>query len=206
MHLQAHFVHFLSSANASPIFEGRGGDDLAQELSKALERTFCTGAVDLSSLCVISGKCCWILYVDAVVRLYLSFARRFSCYLFIYLFVYLFIYWTLGWGEWALEPFARVLLTFHRCALFQRSAVLILYIDAVVRWSFARRFSYLSIYLVVYLFIYLFICLFNVRLGSSIIGFVPFHKSVIWHFFLLFLKPGVTSIIILEGKTKRYQQ
>ena len=83
------FLHLLSSANASPIFEGRGGDDLALELSKALERTFCTGAVDLSSLCVISGKCCWILYVDAVVRL--SFARRLS-YLSIYLVNYLFVY------------------------------------------------------------------------------------------------------------------
>ena len=192
MHLQAHFVHFLSSANASPIFEGRGGDDLAQELSKALERTFCTGAVDLSSLCVISGKCCWILYVDAVVRLYLSFARRFSYYLFIYLFVYLFIYWTLGWGEWALEPFARVLLIFHRCALFQRSAVLILYIDAVVRRSFARGFSYLSIYLVVYLFIYLFICLFiylfvYLTLGWGALSLVLFHSiKVLFDIFFYF--------------------
>ena len=206
MHLQAHFVHFLSSANASPIFEGRGGDDLAQELSKALERTFCTGAVDLSSLCVISGKCCWILYVDAVVRLYLSFARRFSCYLFIYLFVYLFIYllnvrvgrmssWTFCTGAADLSSLCVIsekccVDTIHRCC---------------GKMIICKKI-FLFIYLFSCLFIYLFICLFNVMLGSSIIGFVPFHKSVIWHFFLLFLKPGVTSIIILEGKTKRYQQ
>jgi len=55
------------TANASPIFEGRGGDDLALELSCALKRTFCTGALDLKSLGVIPGKACWILHVDALV-------------------------------------------------------------------------------------------------------------------------------------------
>jgi len=55
------------SANASPVFEGRGGDDLALELSKSLERTFCQGSLDLSSLCIIPGKSCWTLYIDALI-------------------------------------------------------------------------------------------------------------------------------------------
>jgi len=55
------------SANASPIFEGRGGDELALELSSALQRTFCNGTLDLSLLGIISSKSCWILYIDALV-------------------------------------------------------------------------------------------------------------------------------------------
>lgn len=55
------------SANASPIFEGRGGDDLALELSCALKRTLSNGAMDMNSLCIIPGKCCWILHIDALV-------------------------------------------------------------------------------------------------------------------------------------------
>ncbi|XP_002157039.2 exosome complex component RRP42 [Hydra vulgaris] len=54
------------SANASPIFEGRGGDELAFELSAALQNTF-SGAIDLEKLCIIPGKACWILYIDALV-------------------------------------------------------------------------------------------------------------------------------------------
>lgn len=55
------------SANASPVFEGRGGHDLALELSGALARTFCHGTLDLHSLCVIPGKTCWVLYIDALI-------------------------------------------------------------------------------------------------------------------------------------------
>jgi len=55
------------SANASPVFEGRGGNNLAMELSGALQRTFCQGTLDLSSLCVIPGKTCWVLYIDALI-------------------------------------------------------------------------------------------------------------------------------------------
>ncbi|XP_057292268.1 exosome complex component RRP42-like [Hydractinia symbiolongicarpus] len=55
------------SANASPIFEGRGGDELALELSSALQRMFCKNTLNLASLCVIPGKTCWVLYIDALV-------------------------------------------------------------------------------------------------------------------------------------------
>ena len=55
------------SANASPVFEGRGGHNLALELSGALARTFCQGTLDLCSLCVIPGKTCWVLYIDALI-------------------------------------------------------------------------------------------------------------------------------------------
>ena len=55
------------SANASPVFEGRVGHDLALELSRALARTFCHGTLDLHSLCIIPGKTCWVLYIDALI-------------------------------------------------------------------------------------------------------------------------------------------
>ena len=61
------FLSIFSSANASPIFEGRGGDELALELIGALNRTFDAKTLDLSSLCVIPGQHCWILYIDALV-------------------------------------------------------------------------------------------------------------------------------------------
>ena len=65
---QGHLEFFVDcSANASPIFEGRGGDDLASELSNGLARTFCNGTIDLRSLCVIPGQSCWTLYIDALV-------------------------------------------------------------------------------------------------------------------------------------------
>ena len=63
-------LFFYSSANASPIFEGRGGDDLALELSCALKRTFSKGALDLKSLCIIPSKACWVIHVDALVSLH----------------------------------------------------------------------------------------------------------------------------------------
>eukprot|EP00123_Amoebidium_parasiticum_P014112 comp22337_c0_seq1/m.33219 comp22337_c0_seq1/g.33219 ORF comp22337_c0_seq1/g.33219 comp22337_c0_seq1/m.33219 type:complete len:298 (-) comp22337_c0_seq1:454-1347(-) len=56
------------SASASPAFEGRGGEVLSTEIARALTRLVEGGkALDLQSLCVIKGKQCWILYVDAVV-------------------------------------------------------------------------------------------------------------------------------------------
>ncbi|PIK58092.1 hypothetical protein BSL78_05006 [Apostichopus japonicus] len=56
------------SANASPEFEGRGGDDLSVEMSTRFAEVFRTQSVlDLVSLGIIDGQCCWILYVDIVV-------------------------------------------------------------------------------------------------------------------------------------------
>lgn len=58
---------------ASPKFRGRGGDELSAELSTAIEKSFGVGmageaaALDLASLCILPGKSCWVLYVDALV-------------------------------------------------------------------------------------------------------------------------------------------
>ena len=61
---------FCSSANASPEFEGRGGEELAGDLAKALERAYRNkSAIDRGSLCIIPGQQCWVLYIDALVTL-----------------------------------------------------------------------------------------------------------------------------------------
>lgn len=60
---------------ASPAFRGRGGDDLSAELSAAIEKAYGIGLsqktadspIDLASLCILSGKSCWVLYIDALV-------------------------------------------------------------------------------------------------------------------------------------------
>ncbi|PSC67545.1 exosome complex component RRP42 [Micractinium conductrix] len=58
---------------ASPAFRGRGGDELSGELARALERSLYAGpsgrgssGLDLSALCIVSGKTCWVLYLDAL--------------------------------------------------------------------------------------------------------------------------------------------
>lgn len=59
---------FFSSANASPQFEGRGGEELGAMLAKTLERAYNhKSAIDLESLCILPGKQCWVLYIDALV-------------------------------------------------------------------------------------------------------------------------------------------
>lgn len=56
------------SANAAPEFEGRGGDQLASEISNILYNSICgVGTLDTKALAVIPGEQCWILYVDVVV-------------------------------------------------------------------------------------------------------------------------------------------
>ncbi|DBA92888.1 hypothetical protein WJX77_008146 [Trebouxia sp. C0004] len=58
---------------ANPQFQGRGGDELGAEFAKGLERSMYAGltgrggGLDLTALCVTSGKICWLLYVDALV-------------------------------------------------------------------------------------------------------------------------------------------
>lgn len=58
---------------ANPQFQGRGGDELGAEYAKGLERSMQAGltgrggGLDLTALCVTSGKICWLLYVDALV-------------------------------------------------------------------------------------------------------------------------------------------
>lgn len=61
------------SPTAAPEFEGRGGEELSLELSRALQRSLLGGqsgagaAIDLSALGVFDGKLCWDLYVDGLV-------------------------------------------------------------------------------------------------------------------------------------------
>jgi len=57
-----------SSANATPAFEGKGGDDLATEISNVLSMAYQTpDAFDLRQLCIIPHKKCWKMYVDILV-------------------------------------------------------------------------------------------------------------------------------------------
>ncbi|KAK7380661.1 hypothetical protein VNO78_33176 [Psophocarpus tetragonolobus] len=61
------------SSTADPAFEGRGGEELAAELSNALQNCLLGGksgagaGIDLSSLIVVEGKICWNLYIDGLV-------------------------------------------------------------------------------------------------------------------------------------------
>lgn len=56
---------FYSSANATPAFEGRGGEDLATEISTGLARAYVT--FPLERLCILPGLQCWRLYADILV-------------------------------------------------------------------------------------------------------------------------------------------
>lgn len=56
------------SANATPEFEGRGGDDLATEISRLLSRAYGHSSVfDLGQLGVLKGSQCWVLYIDILI-------------------------------------------------------------------------------------------------------------------------------------------
>ena len=56
------------SANASPEFEGRGGEELATEIAYTLSTSYDLKSVlDYRTLCVLPRQCCWVLYVDVVV-------------------------------------------------------------------------------------------------------------------------------------------
>lgn len=58
----------FSSANATPEFEGRGGEELGVELSNNLYKVFNNRqSLDLRSLCICPGEHCWVLYVDVLV-------------------------------------------------------------------------------------------------------------------------------------------
>lgn len=57
------------SANATPDFEGRGGEELALEISNTLTKVFISpNAFDLKKLCILARKHCWKLYIDILVR------------------------------------------------------------------------------------------------------------------------------------------
>ncbi len=56
------------SANATPEFEGRGGEDLATEISGLLARAYSHPSVfDLEQLIVLEKLQCWVLYIDILV-------------------------------------------------------------------------------------------------------------------------------------------
>ncbi|KAF5908054.1 exosome complex component RRP42, partial [Clarias magur] len=55
------------SANATPEFEGRGGEELGMDLSNKLYKVFNNRhSLDLHSLCICPGEHCWVLYVDVL--------------------------------------------------------------------------------------------------------------------------------------------
>lgn len=57
---------YFSSANATPAFEGRGGEQLAAELSRFLYLAH-SPILNLSKLCIVSGQSCWKLFVDVLI-------------------------------------------------------------------------------------------------------------------------------------------
>jgi hypothetical protein len=57
-----------SSANATPAFEGRGGQELGTEISNSLATAYQSSqCFDLTALCILPGQQCWKLYVDILV-------------------------------------------------------------------------------------------------------------------------------------------
>ncbi len=56
------------TANATPQFEGRGGEELATQISSMLYRAYDhQQCLDLKSLCVVERQHCWVLYVDVLI-------------------------------------------------------------------------------------------------------------------------------------------
>lgn len=66
-------INVECSPTATPEFEGRGGEELSLELSRALQRSYLGApsgvgsAIDLGTLCVLEGKVCWVLFIDGLV-------------------------------------------------------------------------------------------------------------------------------------------
>uniref|UniRef100_A0A2H6NDU9 Exosome component 7 n=1 Tax=Micrurus carvalhoi TaxID=3147026 RepID=A0A2H6NDU9_9SAUR len=55
------------SANATPEFEGRGGEELGTEIANTLYRIFNNkSSINLKILCINPRQHCWILYVDVL--------------------------------------------------------------------------------------------------------------------------------------------
>jgi len=61
-------VHSYSSANATPEFEGRGGEELANQIAKFLHQAYSSSeTLNLTELCVLPNLQCWVLYIDILV-------------------------------------------------------------------------------------------------------------------------------------------
>lgn len=54
------------SANADPVFEGRGGEELAMEMSNFLSSAY-KSSFDHKQLCVLKGKQYWLLHIDILI-------------------------------------------------------------------------------------------------------------------------------------------
>lgn len=54
------------SANAHPKFEGRGGDDIAQEIVFVLSNSIIP-CIDRKSLCISEGHKVWVVYIDVLI-------------------------------------------------------------------------------------------------------------------------------------------
>lgn len=54
--------------SASADYQGYGAQDLNVQLTSSLERMLTSsGTIDLQQLCIVSGKQCWTLYIDALI-------------------------------------------------------------------------------------------------------------------------------------------
>ncbi|KAH0627240.1 hypothetical protein JD844_002746, partial [Phrynosoma platyrhinos] len=66
MNIAVNLTH--RSANATPEFEGRGGEELGTEIANTLYRIFHNeSSIDLKLLCISPREHCWVLYVDVLV-------------------------------------------------------------------------------------------------------------------------------------------
>lgn len=56
------------SANATPDFEGRGGENLAVQIANTLSAAYRSPvAFDLKRLCIVKGRKCWKFFVDILI-------------------------------------------------------------------------------------------------------------------------------------------
>lgn len=60
--------HIDCSPNATPQFQGRGGEDLASFLRSLLVRAYSNRlSINLSALCVVPSQDCWVVNVDVLI-------------------------------------------------------------------------------------------------------------------------------------------
>ncbi|XP_011306397.1 exosome complex exonuclease RRP42 isoform X2 [Fopius arisanus] len=56
------------SANATPEFEGKGGEELGSEISNVLTNAYqSSNGLDLTMLCILPHKKCWKMYIDVLI-------------------------------------------------------------------------------------------------------------------------------------------
>lgn len=59
-------INVNCSANANPKFEGRGGEDIAQEIVFVLSNSIAS-AIDRKALCISEGHKVWAIYIDVLI-------------------------------------------------------------------------------------------------------------------------------------------